>query len=636
MCGICGIASGRGGVDRDAARGDVGDPASTAAPTPRASFVDGGVGLAARRLAIIDLSGGDQPISQRGRNLHGRPERRDLQLRRAQRTLERAGHRLAHTLATPRRSCTPTRSGGSASPSGCAACSRSRSGTRRRRRLVLARDRFGIKPLYYRDARRRARRSPPSSTRCRSGELDLDALEAFLATNVVPGPLSIFREIRKLPPGHLLTWEADGGIALERFARPGPLPPRREPTRPSWSRSAAPGSPTRCAPTSSRTCPSACCSRAASTLVRSPRSRPRESSEPLRTFSIGFEEQSFDELDGRARGRRALRHAPPRARPAPRRGRACCRRSPRPSTSRSPTPRRSPPTSSRSSPRRGRQGRRSRARAATSSSAATTPTSPTCCAERFGPLARRAAAGDRAPALARRGGSSLDYRAKRFARAAHLPPLERHHGWKEIFSAEARAELTGRRQRLRPARARARPASPRPRGTSCSAGCRTSTSAATSSTTCSSRPTAPRWPGRSRRASRSSTPPSPTSRSRCRRGSRCAGFDEEAAAARALEPLLPREVVHGRKRGFSIPAAAWLRGELERVRARDARRRDAAPAGLPPPRGRSPACSTSTSRGAPTSPASSGACSCSRSGTSATSRASRRDVDLGGLVASAR
>jgi asparagine synthase (glutamine-hydrolysing) len=32
---------------------------------------------------------------------------------------------------------------------------------------------------------------------------------------------------------------------------------------------------------------------------------------------------------------------------------------------------------------------------------------------------------------------------------------------------------------------------------------------------------------------------------------------------KAAEPLLPREIVHGRKRGFSIPAAAWLRGELE-------------------------------------------------------------------------
>src|SRR6185436_12898462 len=42
------------------------------------------------------------------------------------------------------------------------------------------------------------------------------------------------------------------------------------------------------------------------------------------------------------------------------------------------------------------------------------------------------------------GKASFDYKAKRFARGAHLPPLERHHGWKEIFSADARAELTGR------------------------------------------------------------------------------------------------------------------------------------------------------------------------------------------------
>src|SRR5256885_2635407 len=38
---------------------------------------------------------------------------------------------------------------------------------------------------------------------------------------------------------------------------------------------------------------------------------------------------------------------------------------------------------------------------------------------------------------------NFDYRAKRFVRAAHLPPLERHHGWNEIFSPELRAELRG-------------------------------------------------------------------------------------------------------------------------------------------------------------------------------------------------
>ena len=75
-----------------------------------------------------------------------------------------------------------------------------------RRRLVLARDRYGIKPLYYRadaDGLEFASelRSLPR------GEIDLDALEAFLAFNSIPAPLTIFREARKLPPGHVLVWE---------------------------------------------------------------------------------------------------------------------------------------------------------------------------------------------------------------------------------------------------------------------------------------------------------------------------------------------------------------------------------------------------------------------------------------------
>ena len=41
------------------------------------------------------------------------------------------------------------------------------------------------------------------------------------------------------------------------------------------------------------------------------------------------------------------------------------------------------------------------------------------------------------------------------------------------------------------------------------------------------------------------------------------GLSKKVLLRKAVEPLLPREIVHGRKRGFSIPAAAWLRGELE-------------------------------------------------------------------------
>src|SRR5207253_5278844 len=89
-----------------------------------------------------------------------------------------------------------------------------------RRRLVLARDRFGIKPLYYRATAEGVEFASELRALPR-GEIDLDALEAFLAFNSIPAPLTIFRETRKLPPGHLLVWE-DGKARLERFARPGP------------------------------------------------------------------------------------------------------------------------------------------------------------------------------------------------------------------------------------------------------------------------------------------------------------------------------------------------------------------------------------------------------------------------------
>src|SRR6188768_1614165 len=93
MCGICGIASARGAAD----------PQRLAAmsatlvhrgPDSDGSFVDGPVGLAARRLAIIDLETGDQPIAnedgtvlvvQNG-ELYNYPELRG--------ELERAGHRF--------------------------------------------------------------------------------------------------------------------------------------------------------------------------------------------------------------------------------------------------------------------------------------------------------------------------------------------------------------------------------------------------------------------------------------------------------------------------------------------------------------------------------------------------------------
>src|SRR5205085_7549408 len=163
-------------------------------------------------------------------------------------------------------------------------------------RLVLARDRFGIKPLLYRAVDGELAFASELRALPR-GEIDLDALEAFLAFNSVPGPATIFRDCRKLPAGNLAIWEG-GTLRLERFARPVPV--AAEDVRADDE----------------------------AELVEELRARLRDSvrahlvsdvpvgvflsggvdssilaalaaeelGEPLKTFSIGFEERSFDEL----------------------------------------------------------------------------------------------------------------------------------------------------------------------------------------------------------------------------------------------------------------------------------------------------------------------------------------------------
>jgi asparagine synthase (glutamine-hydrolysing) len=163
----------------------------------------------------------------------------------------------------------------------------------------------------------------------------------------------------------------------------------------------------------------------------------------------------------------------------------------------------------------------------------------------------------------------VDYKAKRFARGAALPPLERHHAWKEIFSPELRAELTGC----------ALPASfdplePHRRRFAETAGAEeiarlqdldlgiylvddllVKTDRASMAHSLEVR--VPLLDS----AVTDLALALPTRQ-------KVLGLQKKRLLRRAVAPLLPRRVVHGRKRGFSIPAAAWLRGEL-RPFARD-------------------------------------------------------------------
>src|SRR3954470_1788113 len=224
MCGICGIVSTRGPADPERlAR--MSAKLLHRGPDSDGTFVDGPVALAARRLAIIDLEGGDQPIANEDGTVHVVQNGELYNYPELRHELERAGHTFSTHCDTEVLVHLYEQDG--------PAFARRLRGMfaialwdSRRQRLVLARDRYGIKPLYYRadgDGLEFASelRSLPR------GEIDLDALEAFLAFNSIPAPLTIFRECRKLPPGHLLVWE-NGAVRPERYARPGPLPERTD------------------------------------------------------------------------------------------------------------------------------------------------------------------------------------------------------------------------------------------------------------------------------------------------------------------------------------------------------------------------------------------------------------------------
>jgi asparagine synthase (glutamine-hydrolysing) len=523
-------------------------------PDSEGTFVSGGAGLAARRLAIIDLESGDQPISNEDGTCTVVQNGEIYNYAELTRELERAGHSFrtrsdTETLVHAYEEWGP---GFAERLRGMFAVA---VWDRPRRRLVLARDRFGIKPLYYRDAGGELAFASELDA-LPKGDLDLDALEAFLATNVVPSPLSIFQEIRKLPPGHVLTWEA-GAVALERFARPGPLPVRADDEAELVEECRARLRDSVRAHLVSDVPVGVLLSGGVDSGTLAALAS-QESSEPVRTFSIGFEEQSFDELAGaRAVSERyGTRHRELVLRPdaallLP--ALADAYDEPFADSSALPTYLVSRLAAEDVKVALSGEGGDELFGGYLTYAA-------DLLAERLGGLARLARpAVERLPSSTRR--TSFDYRAKRFVQAAHLPALERHVGWKTIFSDDARAELTGQRhswdplslERARFAETEGYPLLTRLQDVDLGGYLVDDLLVKTDRASMA-------WSLEARvpfldpvvASFAFSLPPSQKVR----------GLQKKRLLRKAAEPLLPREVVHGPKRGFSIPAAAWLRGEL--------------------------------------------------------------------------
>ena len=558
MCGICGIASREGAPDAERLA------AMSAAlvhrgPDSGGEHFDGPVALGARRLSIIDLAGGDQPIEnedgscvvvQNG-EIYNYPELR--------RELEREGHRFRTNCDTEVHLHLYEQHG--------PAYARRLRGMfavavwdSQRRRLVLARDRYGIKPLYYRDSGGMLEFASELRALPR-GEIDVDALEAFLTFNSIPAPHSIFRDTRKLPAGHVLVWEERGGLSVERYARPAPVAAEEmrdgdeaelvEELRARLRDSVR-------AHLLSDVPVGVLLSGGVDSAVLAALAA-QETTEAVHTFTIGFEEKSFDErADARRVAERyGTNHHELLVHPDPLvlvPALADVFDEPFADSSALPTYLVS-------------QLAAEHVKFALSGEGGDElfggyyTYAADLLADRVAPLARLARPlVERLPSSSAK--ASFDYKAKRFVRAAHLPPLERHHGWKEIFSPDLRAELTGGGASFDPVdvyRARyaqTEGADPLARLQDVDFGIYLVDDLLVKTDRASmAHSLEARVPFLDSVVTNFAfTLPAKH---------KVRGLSKKVLLRKAAEPLLPREVVHGRKRGFSIPAAAWLRGELE-------------------------------------------------------------------------
>lgn len=558
MCGICGVL--RRGADADPSALEAMSSALVhRGPDDQGTFVDGPVGLAARRLSIIDLEGGHQPIANEDATVHAVQNGEIYNHAELRRELESRGHAfrtrcdtevLVHLYEEYGPDFVERLRGMFAIAIWDA----------RRRRLLLARDRFGIKPLYVhrRDgelafaSELKALVRMPGFRR----EVDPRALEAFLAFNSVPGPLSIFKDTEKLLPGHVLLAD-EHGVEAHEYARPAPLPERGESMaalaeelrarlRDSVRAHLVADVPVGVL-LSGGVDSSALAALAA-----------EESGARVQTFSIGFEEREFNELElARLVAERydtdhhELIVRPDAAELLPRLAEVFDE--PLADSSALPTYLVSELASQHVKVALSGEGGDELFGGYYTYVA-------DLMAPRLAPLAALARPlVERLPSGS--GKVSFDYKAKRFVRGARLAPLERHHAWKEIFSPDARAEL-GSASGYDPLEVYRRHfdgtagAEPLVRMQEMDLNVYLVDDLLVKTDRASmAHSLEARVPFLDTAVSDLALA-LPTSM-------KVRGFAKKRLLRKAMEPLVPKEIVRGKKQGFSIPAAAWLRGELE-------------------------------------------------------------------------
>jgi asparagine synthase (glutamine-hydrolysing) len=221
VCGIYGIVQLDGALAPADALRRMGQTIVHRGPDDDGVYHDGPCAIGIRRLSVIDLAGGHQPLSNEEGTLWLVANGEIYNYRELRRGLELRGHRfktgsdcetILHLYEVYGDNCVEHLNG----MFGFALWDA------RRRRLLIGRDRLGIKPIYFKnDGKRLIFASEAKAILAAPGviaELDPAALHSYLGLGYVPAPQSIFRGIAKLPPATLLTAEL-GRVEQHRYWR---------------------------------------------------------------------------------------------------------------------------------------------------------------------------------------------------------------------------------------------------------------------------------------------------------------------------------------------------------------------------------------------------------------------------------
>ena len=222
MCGINGIAL----SSRSHAALDVGllermrDVITHRGPDDAGLFLDGNLGLGHRRLSIVDVAAGHQPMTNEDETLHITFNGEIYNHADFREELEARGH-VYRTHCDTETILHLYEEHGASVVQHLRGMFAFAIWDQRRRELFIARDRLGVKPLYYvhTDDGSLYFASEIKSllaARAVTPELNVGALPDYLANHATSGEETLFRNVKRLMPGHTLVW-SDGEINIKEY-----------------------------------------------------------------------------------------------------------------------------------------------------------------------------------------------------------------------------------------------------------------------------------------------------------------------------------------------------------------------------------------------------------------------------------